>query len=251
MDDKELLKKRFIELARRSYNAGIYTFTDFLGLAELSIFEEVKRELQGIKYTLFGGHSDTERKMIRFGSEEELLYDEPFPIAIMKAEPISQKFADKLTHRDVLGALMNLGLERENFGDITIIDNVAYIFMKDSVVNYAKENLTRAKHTDLKLSVIENLPSDKLFKTEEKSIQLSSERLDAVVAKVFNLSREAAQSLFVRELVYVSGKLTLSASYTPKRDDVISVRGHGRFIYKSYDTTSRKGKLCAKVELYV
>lgn len=251
MDSKELLKKRFLELARRSYNAGIYTFTDFLGLAEQSFFEEIKKDIGRIPYTLFGGHAESERKMIRFGSEEELLYDEPFPIAIMKAEPISQKFADKLTHRDVLGALMNLGLERENFGDIAIIDNVAYIFMKDSVVNYAKENLTRAKHTDLKLSVIENLPCDKLFRTEEKSIQLSSERLDAVVAKVFNLSREAAQSLFVRELVYVSGKLTLSASYTPKRDDVISVRGHGRFIYKSYDTTSRKGKLCAKVELYV
>ena len=251
MDDKELLKKRFIELARRSYNAGIYTFTDFLGLAELSIFEEVKRELQGIKYTLFGGHSDTERKMIRFGSQEELFYEEPFPIVLMKAEPLSQKFADKLSHRDILGALMNLGLERENFGDIAIIDNVAYVFMKDSVANYAKENLTRAKHTDLKLSVIENLPEGKLFKTEEKSIQLSSERLDAVIAKVFNLSREAAQSLFVRELVFASGKLVTSPSYAPKPYDVISVRGYGRFIYLSYETTSKKGKLCAKVKLYV
>ena len=251
MDSKELLKKRFTELAKRSYNSAIFTFTDFLGLSELSAFEEIKRELQGIKYTFFGGHEATERKMIRFGDPDELLYEEPFPIVCIKAEPLAQKFADKLSHRDILGALMNLGLERENFGDIAIINNVAYIFMKESVSDYVSETLTKARHTDLKLSKVDALPEGELFKTEEKSIQLSSERLDAVIAKVFNLSRDAAQALFVRELVYVSGKLTPSASYTPKRDEAISVRGYGRFIYKSFDATSRKGKLCAKVKLYV
>ena len=251
MDAHELLKKRFLELANRSYNAGIFTFTDFLGLSELSIFEEVKRDLKGISYTLFGGHEASERKMIRFGSPEELLYEEPFPIVTLKAEPRDQKFADKLSHRDLLGSLMNLGLERENFGDIAIINNVAYIFMKESVASYVRESLTRAKHTDLSLSIVDTLPEGELFKTEEKTIQLSSERLDAVIAKVFNISREAAQALFTRELVYVNGKLITSTSYTPKRSEVISVRGHGRFIYKSYESTSRRGKLCAKVDIYV
>ena len=95
------------------------------------------------------------------------------------------------------------------------------------------------------------MPEGELFKTEEKTIQLSSERLDAVIAKVFNLSRDDAQALFVRELVYVNGKLILSASYTPKANEVVSVRGHGRFIYKSYETTTRKGKLSARVDIYI
>ena len=251
MEEKELLKKRFAELARRSYNAGIYTFTDFLGLSELSAFEEMKSFLTGIKYGLFGGHEAAERKMIRFGSPDEILYDEPFPIATIKAEPKSQKFADRLTHRDILGALMNLGLERESFGDIAIIDNVAYIFAKESICDYVISSLTKAKHTDLALSRVESIPEGELYKTEEKAIQLSSERLDAVIAKVFNLSRDAAAALFMREQVYVSGRIAKSPSHTPKKDDVISVRGFGRFIYLSYDSTSRKGKLCAKILLYV
>ncbi len=251
MNDKELLKKRFSELALRSYNSGIFTFTDFLGLAELSAFDEIKQSLRGISYTLFGGHPDTERKMIRFGCPEELLYEEPFPIACMKAEPLQQKFADKLSHRDILGALMNLGLERENFGDIVIINNVAYIFMKTSVSDYVKDTFSRARHTDLKLSLVEELPYGELFKTEERTLQLSGERLDAVIAKLFNLSREDAKALFVRELVFVSGRLVTNSSYAPKKDEIVSVRGFGRFIYKSYETTSRKGKLCAKVLVYI
>ncbi|MBQ7333234.1 MAG: DbpA RNA binding domain-containing protein [Clostridia bacterium] len=251
MEDRELLKKRFLELAKRSYNAGIYTFTDFLGLPELSAFEEIKSQLKGIKYTKFGGHPEAERKMIRFGDPEELLYEEEFPITTVKAEPVSQKFADKLSHRDILGALMNLGIGRENFGDIAIIENVAYIFIKESISEYVISSLSRARHTELLPSRVSDLPEAALFKTEEKTVQISSERLDAVIAKVFNLSRDAAQSLFVRELVYASGRLITSVSYMPKANDIISVRGHGRFIYLSYETTSRKGKLNARVALYI
>ena len=251
MEDRELLKKRFSELAERSYDKGIYTFTDFLGLSELSVFMELKPTLRGIHYTLFGGHPECERKMIRFGSPEELGYEEDFPIATVKAEPKSQKFADKLSHRDILGAIMSLGLEREGFGDIAIIDNVAYIFLKESLTEYVTSSLDKAKHTDLKLSRVDSLPKGELFKTEERRIQVSSERLDAVIAKLFSLSREAAQALFKRSLVFADGKLIESSSYQPKKDEIISVRGYGRFIYLSYETTSKKGKLNARVLLYI
>ena len=93
--DTELLKKRFLELANKSYNASIFTFTDFLGLNEQSAFTEIKKELRGIKYQAFGGAEGAERIMIRFGDEDELGYPLPFPISIIKAEPVSQKYADQ------------------------------------------------------------------------------------------------------------------------------------------------------------
>ena len=98
-EDFSLLKKRFIELGRRS-EQGYFTFTDFLGLAEQSCFNEIKGELKGISYTAFGGAEGAERVMIRFGSPEELGYEEDFPIVTLKIAPKSEKFADKLTHRD-------------------------------------------------------------------------------------------------------------------------------------------------------
>ena len=74
-EDYTLEKKRFLELGRKSYNSGIYTFTDFLGLGEQSAFAEIQRELSGIPYTPFGGTEGCERVMIRFGSEELCGYD--------------------------------------------------------------------------------------------------------------------------------------------------------------------------------
>ena len=249
--DTELLKKRFIELARKSFNAGIFTFTDFLGLAEQSAFAEIKKELHGISYETFGGAPGAERVMIRFGSEEELGYSIPFPISVIKAEPLSQKYADKLTHRDFLGAILNLGIERDVLGDIVIIDNVGYIFASEDMASYIADNLIKVKRTDVSCRIADSLPEGELYRTEEKTIQVSGARLDAIIAKVFSLSREDSQSLFKKRLVFADGRQIDSTSYVPKENEKISVRGHGRFIYMGEQSLSRKGKINILVKIYI
>lgn len=249
--DTEILKKRFVELGKKSYSADIFTFTDFLGLAEQSAFNEIKKELRGIHYEAFGGALGAERVMIRFGSEEEIGYALPFPISTVKVEPLSPKYADKLTHRDFLGAVLNLGIERDTLGDIVIIDNVGYIFALDNIAEYISENLIKVKRTDMKASLVTELPEGELYRTERRTVQISGERLDAVIAKVYSLSREDAQLLFKKRLVFADGKEIDSTSYTPKENEKISVRGHGRFIYIGRQSLSKKGKLNVAVEVYV
>ena len=249
-DEAELLKKRFTELANRAYNSGVFTFTSFLGLSEQSAFAEIKRSLGSIPYTAFGGAQGCERVVIRFGSEEDAGYEMPFPISVIKAEPASQKYADKLTHRDFLGAILNLGIEREMLGDIAIIDNVGYIFALDSIADYIVENLIRVKHTDIRREIVDALPEGELFKTERRTVQVSGERLDAIVARVFSLSRDDAQSLFKKRLVFASGRQIESTSYTPKPDEVISVRTYGRFIYRGFASNTRKGKMNIEIDVY-
>ncbi len=250
-ENLELLKRRFVELAQKSYNSGIFLFTDFLGLAEQSAFAEIKRDLKGVSYEAFGGAEGAERVIVRFGSAEELGYSLPFPISVVRIEPLSQKFADKLTHRDFLGAILNLGIERDTLGDIVIIDNVGYLFALDDIAGYIADSLTRVKRTDVKAELVSEIPEGQLYRTEQKQIQISSERLDAVIAKAFSLSREDAQSLFKKRLVFVSGKCTENTSYVPKENDIVSVRGHGRFIYLGARSFSKKGKINAAVEVYI
>lgn len=251
MVERELLAKRFAELERKSREGGYFLFSDFLGLNEQAVFEEVKRGLGRISYTAFGGAEGAERVMIRFGDEEEIGYGMPYPITCLKIEPKSQKFADKLTHRDFLGATLNLGIDRATLGDIIIRDNVGYLFCKDEIAEYIISSLTRVKHTDVTLSVAESLPSGELYKTEPRRVQAVGERLDAIIAKVFSLSRDEANTYFKRRLVFVSGRLTENNSYIPKPDECISVRGLGRFIYRGYSSTSKKGKLNIDIDVYV
>ena len=249
-DEYELLKKRFLEFDRKAYSGGYYTFTDFLGLAEQAAFAEVKKSISS-KYTAFGGVRDAERVMIRFGDPEEIGYELEHPIVCIRIAPKSEKYADKLTHRDFLGSLMNLGIERDTLGDIVIRDNVGYLFAKEDIAEYVVNELTRVKKTDVKSVITEDIPEGDLYKTERRRIQAVGERLDAVIAKVFSLSRDDASMLFKRKLVFADGRQIESTSYIPKRGERISVRGYGRMIYLGYESETRKGKLNIELDVYV
>lgn len=250
-EEIELLKKRFIELARRADSGGYFTYTDFLGLMEQTAFDEIKSKLPRVAYTAFGGCKGAERVMVRFGEEAEIGYEGVYPIARILILPRSERFAERLTHRDYLGALMNLGIERDKLGDIIIREGQAYLFAHEDIAPFILDSLSRVRNTDVHCKLCDGLPEGALYRTEERKIQLSSERVDAVVAKTFNLSREDAQTLFRRGLVFVEGRLCESVSHTPRVGERIAVRGYGRLIYRGVSGLTRKGKLNVTVEVYV
>ncbi|MBQ9732794.1 MAG: hypothetical protein IJV74_01005 [Clostridia bacterium] len=250
-EDYTLEKKRFLELAKKSYNSGIYTFTDFLGLGEQSAFFELQRELSGIPYKLFGGAEGCERVMVRFGSEELCGYVEDYPITTLICAPLSEKFAEKLTHRDYLGAILNLGIDRSVLGDIVIRDEGTYIFVKDGMADFICESLDRVRRTSVRCKRSDTLPKGDLYKTKELRVQAVGERIDAIISKVFSISRDDASSLFSRGLVFISGRCCESTSHRLKEGDLVSVRGHGRFIYRGVDSHTKKGKLNIIIEQYI
>lgn len=250
-DEAEILKRRALELAKKSHGSGIFLFTDFLGLADQSAISEIYRELNAYRYTKFGGAEGAERIMIRFGDPEELGYELPFPIVTLLISPVSPKFAERLNHRDFLGALMNLGIERSKLGDIVLRDGEAYLFAREEIAEYIKESLTRVRHTDVRVSLAECIPDGEFYRTEPRRIVLNGERVDAVIAKVYNLSRDEAQRLFAGRLVFINGKEISSPSHTPKANDIISVRGYGRMKYIGQESVTKKGKAGVRVDVFV
>lgn len=250
MDDA-LLKKRFIELANRTFRNGIPSFTSFLGLAEQDCFFSIKKELPPVPYAFFGGTNGCERLMIRFGDEDFCGFDCPFPIVCLSAEPLSKKFSDTLTHRDILGAIMNLGIDRSTVGDIVLVDNTAYIFCTELVHQHIVDNLTRANHTELSVSLTEAFPQGELYRLERLKINIASERLDCVTAKFLNLSRGDTCSLIERERVFINGRSCTNAGKSLCPGDKVTVRGYGRFIFAELTGVTKKGRLTAAIDKYV
>lgn len=251
-DDRELqqLKKRLLELAERSYQHEIYTFTPFLGLAEQQAFYEIQREVDYAGTGMEGGSPMCERKMIRFGSVQQLGYEEPYPILCLKVEPHAPKFAEHLTHRDFLGAIMNLGIERSTVGDIFVQDKEAYVFCQKGIASYLEEQLTQVRHTQVKCT--ETAVSEELRAPvfERISMSVSSARIDAVISGVYHLPRSQSIELFKAGRIYVNGRLTENNSYVLKEGDGITVRGFGRFTYKGEQGETRKGRIRSCVEIY-
>ena len=250
LEAEELLIKRFTELARKCYQNNQYTFTDFLSLADMAGFYKIERELSYVPYTIWGGSELCERVMVRFGSEEFLGYTEEFPITCLEVKPLAQKFADQLNHRDFLGALMNLGIERSTLGDIFIVENTGYLFCMENMASYIMENLTRVKHTTVMCKVADNPPSLSETDKQEVVIQIASKRVDGVVSKVYKLSRNESLDLFRQKKIFINGRLCENNSQILKEQDKISVRGYGKFEFAQELGNSKKGKLNVKVFFY-
>lgn len=250
MEEDELLAKRLRELADKAYRNNMYTFTGFLGLSQLSVYYQMEKELSYIPVQLSGGSSICERLMIRFGNEELFGYEEEFPIVCLEIRPLLQKFADELSHRDFLGALMNLGIERSTLGDIIIRENRGFLFCTDAIAPFIMEQLTKIKHTSVICERAKEIPKEKQEDLREIKVQLASERIDGVIARVLRVSRSDSVLLFRQKKVFLNGRLCENNSAVLKPGDTVTVRGSGKFVFAGCGSLSKKGKLNATVYCY-
>ena len=124
-EEERQWRNRFSELAERAYARGRYEFTDFLSLAEVQYLYSAEKELAYAGVALWGGYEGAERQIAGFGN---CAYEAAFPVCCLKITPTNAKFAEELTHRDYLGALVNLGLERSTLGDILPVRGAAYVY---------------------------------------------------------------------------------------------------------------------------
>lgn len=244
------LKNRLRELADKSFQQNMFTFTGFLGLSEQNTFWQMEPELKHAGYSLCGGSGNTDRQIIRFGSAEELGYEVPFPIVCIHIRPLMAKFADKLSHRDFLGALMNLGIERSTIGDIKVGDREAYLFCLASIADYICENLEQIKHTHVACSITEDYEEIPEEEPRICSVQVSSVRVDAVISKVYNKSRSECLELFRGGKVFINGRLCENNSRLLKSGETVNARGYGKFILQGELRETRKGKLSIEVAVY-
>lgn len=248
--EEQLLEKRFLELANTAYQKSIPLYTDFLTLYEQDIFLRLKTKLPPIYTLLDGGYPLAERKMVCFYPDQEVSYRKP-PIKTIELSPVNPKFSDNLTHRDYLGALMNLGIERAVLGDIVFDENSTFLFCKENMVEYMIENLSFIKHTNISCKEVELTNLDFSIKYEEIKGSVATTRLDSVLSLAFGGSRSKLSAYIEAKKVFVNSRLIESNSYMLKDNDMVSVRGLGKFIFEETVGLTKKGRSYITLKKYI
>ncbi len=250
--EENLLKKRFLDLKRTADNRTIPAFSDFLNRNELSLLYGLQAEFPKGTFRTFGGYAYAERQIAMF-LPDAFFYEEadfPYPIALLKIEPLSKKFAENLNHRDFLGALMNLGIERSLLGDISVRDRTAYVFCCERIADYICDNLFRIKHTQIQTNLEDT--AEFHFEPEFETItgSVASLRLDAILAMVYKQSRSEIHTKITAGLVFINQQLIQNTSHILKEEDIVSFRGFGKFIVDSVGGQSKKGRTYITVQKF-
>ena len=248
--EETLLRKRLTELSRQAYHKDIVTFSDFLNLNELNILHTTPKDLFPARYETFGGYEMAERQMVAF-LPDALYYEYHYPMQILKIRPANPRFAEELSHRDYLGSLMNLGVERCKMGDILLLENCAEVFVCQNIAEYLCQELTRIRHTVVQTQLVtpEEISYEPRF--EEIKGTVSSIRLDSALALAYPLSRSKMTSYIEAGRVFVNGKLITSNGYHLKEGDILSVRGLGRIRYEGMLSETKKKRCLISLRKYI
>lgn len=246
MEDTKILKRKMLDLASNSFNRNLWEYSKFLNISEQS---EVQMQKYPVKYHFFGGYENAERNIAVFGNDD-FGYEPSYPISFVEIAPVNKKFADNLSHRDFLGSLMSLGINREMIGDILVNDNAAVIICVDSVAEYIVNEIDNIKHTTVKCKITDSVPVSVMPEFDEGELIVSSERIDVLISAVYNMSRNNSQLLIVANKVFCDGREVLSASFVPTVNQIISVRGYGRFVYCGAQRATRKNRIVINIKKY-
>ncbi|CUX50627.1 S4 domain protein [Clostridium sp. C105KSO13] len=253
------MAKRLIELSKTAYYRDTITYSDFLNLNELNILHSLPKDMLDTNYATFGGYNSAERQMAAFlpdalsfsETRETDLEDIGFPFAAVSIAPLHEKFAQILSHRDYLGAILNLGIERSKLGDILVEGDKSVVFIHEGLSSFLQEELSRVGHTSVKLCEMNLKDYHYTPRFEEIKGTVASVRLDSLLSLVFSSSRTKLTSLIEGEKVFVNGRLMTTNSCQVKEEDVISVRGMGKIRYKGILSRTKKNRFLILIHKYI
>ncbi|MDO4531061.1 MAG: YlmH/Sll1252 family protein [Bacillota bacterium] len=240
------LDQAYLALKRREP-----AFTDFMDRAKCARFRERMQGIRELRVTLFGGTEDCERQQMGFFSEE--ISSEEFPIRIIQIKRKSRKFGQSdLSHRDYLGSILGLGIDRGKVGDILVTEEGAVCFAAEEIAPYITAVLEQVSRTAV---VAEEVPFSAGVipkrQTEIVRLTVASLRLDAVAAEAFHLARGKVQPLIQRELAQVNWNTVTNTSHPLQEGDLVSVRGFGRFRIIEIGGKTRKDRTALEIEKYI
>lgn len=248
--EERMLLAKTIDKLERAQKRQTVENTDFLSPAEQAVVQAMLRHCGSINTCFFGGYEGAERAVCVFMPDwMEELDESDSPLAAVQTELYSQA---KLSHRDILGALMGLGLTRGKIGDILLSESRCQVLVRREVLSVVTSQWESAGRygvspREISLSELDFTPPS----LKEISTTVQSLRLDSVFSSGFSMSRSKA----VEQIA--SGRVSVNHVESKKPDklldegDTVSCRGLGKFVLREVSGKSRKDRIIIKIDRYV
>lgn len=247
--DDYIFASRILDIIKYARNGKGIKFTDFLDLRRQNIVTDLVNSERFRNFAFYGVYDDAQRVIAAFLPDYADIRDIVFPVKNIK---ITYHKEDRLTHRDILGALIGLGIKRDAIGDIVKINNGFIAFIKTPVADYVLSNFDKAGKVKVTCTEVADVnPGDFIFDYRDIFSTVSSNRLDCIVSALCNISRTQSAEIIKAGLVFVDYARIPEVTYNINNGNIISIRGHGKYKIESFGGISRKGRLHLNAKKYL
>lgn len=257
----EALWARLEDLCRRA-ERGEMAYGAFLSPRELHYASAYLRR-KGVAFADYGGYVGAERRRLYLlpdymeTSEENISFDGLLASFGMDTEIRALKIEGSgyrtLTHRDFLGSMLGLGLDRGVIGDLVVDSESgkwAIAFCDRAIAKFLEQELEKVANDKVRVTPAGEwkLPPRRFAPIHDT---VASPRLDCVVAALCGISREKAREAVCGGLVEIDFESEERPDRSVDSVELISVRGYGRFRILSLRDQTRKGRIRMEAEKYL
>ena len=232
---------KLVDFAMQAVKSRKYKLSGFLSPFEQEMAGTIANSLGDLKVEFDGGFVGAERQRVAF-CHEDFAGTPAFEISVIKAE-WNGEFA-RLGHRDILGSILSLGVDRECVGDIIATKDFARIIVDKKMAEYFSANLTKIGNVTVKTEIdeLENI-APKEERIKEIKATVASLRADSIAAAGFGMSRSKAAQEISAEKIKLNWQTVKNSSQAVKAGDVLSMRGRGRLEVSEITGQTKKGRI--------
>lgn len=252
-NENKLLIAKVIDKYEFCRTRNKITYTDFLSLPEIAIVKKMLLEQKVSNWLIYGGRENADRNIVIF-------YPKKFSLDMVEKnyskilDVIRIKLPNNINyeHREFLSGIMKLGIKREKFGDILVTSTGADIISLCDVSKYLQEGLNDLTRFKKSIITIENINNLENYENEFEyfKIIVSSMRLDNFVAELSKSSRTRASEIIEEARVFVNSINEFKDSKKIEINDIITIRGKGKFIFDGIDKETKSGKFLVNMRKY-
>ena len=253
MTHDELIVSRIEDKIRQCRDGYYVTATGLLDSHEQALARKVMMRSADVRTFLWGGYEGAERRMLVCVPADIPLTDEEAADGLLKVLRITRPaISRELSHRDYLGAMLGLGIDRSVTGDILVRDDGADIIVVPEIAEFLLEEFTQAGKTHISREI---KPLSELIipaaRTQILRDTVPSARLDSIVASAFRLPRSKASEAIRGGLVSVDHIECLKPDARVEEGSVLVLRGKGKAVVREIGGESRKGRTWIVTEKYI
>lgn len=214
-------------------------YSNSTNFVEAKYLNKIKHELKYEKYNIYKPF---------FDATKVILYKNVLPK--VKIYEIKSKIL--LRHQDILGILYSLNIKDEMFGDVVVDNDRYFIIILESIENYVKSNLIQIRNVPIELVLKEDdyLKNYKQ-KYEEYEIIVSSLRIDTVISRIINTSRDKVHEFIKDKKIILNYEVVNKVTYILKENDIFSIRKYGKYKFIGIIKKTKKDNYVIKYLKYM
>ena len=253
MTKDELITARIEDRAAQCLNAYYATSTGFLDSHEQALAAAVTRRSAGVRAYMYGGYDDAERRMlVCVPADLPLSMEEASEGLIRVLRVTKPAISRELTHRDYLGSLLGLGIERRLTGDILVREDGADIFIVPEIEEFLLREFHRVGNTEVRVQAVSAeeavIPEARVEIIKDS---VSSPRLDSIVSSAFRLPRSKAAEAVKRGIVSVDHVECVKPDAMLSEGASVTLKGKGKAVLEEIGGESKKGRVRVRIKRFI